>query len=134
MQWGVVALRQDGTVLSAEPWPDHIPVPTSGLAWCALPADRCRRGAELVRATRAAEPQGNAMAKLTAHQRRALEMLACGPLRGSTEASLRSHGFDKPMLADLVHAGLACRTPERVRTGRRWATIAYCGSQRRACT
>jgi hypothetical protein len=65
------------------------------------------------------------MAKLTAHQRRALEMLACGPLRGSTEASLRSKGFDKPMLTDLVHAGLASQTTERVRTGRRLATIAY---------
>jgi hypothetical protein len=34
-------------------------------------------------------------------------------------------GDDKPMLADLVNAGLASRTPERVRTGRRWATVAY---------
>ena len=40
------------------------------------------------------------MAKLTADQRRALEMLACAPRRGYTEASLRAHGFDKPMLAD----------------------------------
>jgi hypothetical protein len=64
------------------------------------------------------------MTKLTAEQRRALEMLACGPLRGYTEASLRTRGFDKPMLADLVKAGLASRTPERVRTGRRWATVA----------
>jgi len=74
------------------------------------------------------------MAKLTADQRRALEMLACAPRRGYTEASLRAHGFDKPMLADLVNAGLASRTPERVRTAGRLAKVATCGSQTRACT
>ena len=52
--------------------------------------------------------------KLNIEQRRALEMLADSEPRGCAEAVLRAHGFDVAILAELVDAGLAIRTSERV--------------------
>jgi hypothetical protein len=56
------------------------------------------------------------MAKLTAdrHRYAAAQRRPCEP-----------KDFGKSMLADLVDAGLASRTPERVQTGRRRGTIAH---------
>jgi hypothetical protein len=48
-------------VLSADPWPDHVPVPSFGPRH-PLRNHRCRRPAELARATRAGEPDRRAMA------------------------------------------------------------------------
>jgi hypothetical protein len=54
--------------------------------------------------------------KLGAEQRRALQMLAGSPL-GATEALFLAHGFTIEVLAELVRAGLATATSERVRSG-----------------
>ena len=54
--------------------------------------------------------------KLTAEQRRALELLV-GTRRGATEAIMLAHGFTAAMLAGLVLAGLAVVETERVRAG-----------------
>jgi hypothetical protein len=50
-------------------------------------------------------------------RRRALELLAgCGP-EGCTEAIMKAHGFTVPELVELVRAGLATATAQRVRAG-----------------
>jgi hypothetical protein len=49
--------------------------------------------------------------------RRALELLAgCGP-EGCAEAVMRAHGFAVEQLVELVRAGLATVTAQRVRAG-----------------
>ena len=51
-------------------------------------------------------------------RRRALELLAsCRD--GCTEAILRAHGVTIPQMVELVRAGLASATPERVVAGKR---------------
>jgi hypothetical protein len=50
--------------------------------------------------------------------RRALELLADAP-EGVTEAIMRAHGFSVALMVDLVHAGLATATAERVVAGSR---------------
>jgi hypothetical protein len=55
--------------------------------------------------------------------RRALELLAsCRD--GCTEAMMLAHGFTIPQMVDLVRAGLASATPERVVAGGRTIEIA----------
>jgi hypothetical protein len=46
-------------------------------------------------------------------RRRALELLAASP-DGYTEALMLAHGFSTDMMAELVNAGLATATSERV--------------------
>jgi hypothetical protein len=56
-------------------------------------------------------------------RRRALELLAsCRD--GCTEALMLAHGFTIPQMVELVHAGLATATAERVIAGRRTIEIA----------
>jgi hypothetical protein len=56
--------------------------------------------------------------RLTAEQRRALELLAGGP-RGYTKARLLADGFTVDMLADLVRKGLATAQRETLGVGGR---------------
>jgi hypothetical protein len=57
------------------------------------------------------------------NRRRALELLAsCRD--GCTEAMMLAHGFTIPQMVDLVRAGLASATPERVVAGGRTIEIA----------
>jgi hypothetical protein len=55
--------------------------------------------------------------KLSADQRKAIQMLASSHAAGATEALLLAHGFTIEQLAELVHAGLVTAMPERVRSG-----------------
>jgi hypothetical protein len=52
-----------------------------------------------------------------ADRRRALELLAASP-DGATEAILAAHGMSVEQMVDLVRAGLATATTERVAAGR----------------
>lgn len=57
-------------------------------------------------------------------RRRALELLAgCGP-EGCSEALLRAHGFTTEQMVEIVRAGLATATPERVVAGSRKMEVA----------
>jgi hypothetical protein len=56
--------------------------------------------------------------RLTRDRRRALEVLADSPA-GVTEATMLAHGFTVELLTELVVAGLASATPERVQIDRR---------------
>jgi hypothetical protein len=51
-------------------------------------------------------------------RRRALELLATSP-DGATEAIMLAHGFTVDQMVELVRAGLASATPERVVAGKR---------------
>jgi hypothetical protein len=51
-------------------------------------------------------------------QRRALELLADCPQEGCAEPIMRAHGFTVDQMVELVRAGLATATPQRVRAGR----------------
>jgi hypothetical protein len=55
--------------------------------------------------------------------RRALELLASCP-DGCTEAMMIAHGFTVPQLVELVRAGLATATAERVVAGSRTIEVA----------
>jgi hypothetical protein len=55
--------------------------------------------------------------------RRALELLA-GSRDGCTEAIMLVHGFTVDMLVEMVNAGLATATGERVRAGKREMEVA----------
>jgi hypothetical protein len=68
--------------------------------------------------------QPRARAAPSPDRRRALELLAGSPHDGCTEAILRAHGFTIAQLVDLVRAGLATATPERVKAGRERMEIA----------
>jgi hypothetical protein len=57
------------------------------------------------------------MMAITVEQHRALKMLADASTRGCAEAVLRAHGFDAPMLAELINAGFVSRMPERMLAG-----------------
>jgi hypothetical protein len=50
-------------------------------------------------------------------QRRALELLASCPQEGCPEAVMPAHGFTIEQLVELVRAGLATATPQRVKAG-----------------
>jgi hypothetical protein len=51
-------------------------------------------------------------------RRRALLLLAGSTHDGVTEAVMKAHGFTTEHLVELVRAGLATATPQRVRAGR----------------
>ena len=55
---------------------------------------------------------------LSAEQRRALELLG-GHGNGCTEDLLVAHGFSRALVAELILAGLASATIERVMAGRK---------------
>jgi len=55
--------------------------------------------------------------RLSAEQRRALEILADAGQHGATEATMFAHGFWQEMLAGLVLAGLATIVTEIIRAG-----------------
>jgi hypothetical protein len=50
-------------------------------------------------------------------RRRALQLLADCPQEGCTQAILVAHGFTVEQMVELVRAGLATATPQRVRAG-----------------
>jgi hypothetical protein len=50
-------------------------------------------------------------------RRRALQLLADCPQEGCTQALLVAHGFTVEQMVELVRAGLATATPQRVRAG-----------------
>lgn len=52
------------------------------------------------------------------NRRRALELLAQCPHEGCTQAVLLAHGFGIEQMVELVRAGLATATPQRVKAGR----------------
>lgn len=54
---------------------------------------------------------------------RALELLASCP-DGCTEAIMRAHGFTTAQLVELIHAGFATTTAERVVAGSRKIEVA----------
>jgi hypothetical protein len=54
--------------------------------------------------------------KLSVDRHRALEVLA-GSAEGCTEAILSAHGFKAALIAELIEAGLAAVTIERVMAG-----------------
>jgi hypothetical protein len=56
-------------------------------------------------------------------RRRALELLA-GSRDGCTEAILIAHGFGAPLMVELVRAGLATATAERVVAGKQKIEVA----------
>jgi hypothetical protein len=56
-------------------------------------------------------------------RRRALELLAASR-DGCTESMMLAHGFDIPLLVELVRAGLATATGERVVAGMRTIEVA----------
>jgi hypothetical protein len=51
-------------------------------------------------------------------RRRALELLAACPQEGCTQAILVAHGFTVEQMVELVRAGLATATAQRVKAGR----------------
>jgi len=55
-------------------------------------------------------------------RRRALTMLA-GSADGVTEALMLAHGFTIPLLVELIHAGLASATTDRVVAGGRTLNV-----------
>ena len=57
-------------------------------------------------------------------RRRALELLASCGVEGCSEAVMRAHGFTTEQLVELVRAGLASATPQRVRAGRERMEVA----------
>jgi hypothetical protein len=56
-------------------------------------------------------------------RRRALELLAASP-DGCTEAILAAHGFTVEQLVEVVRAGLATATAERIVAGERTIEVA----------
>jgi hypothetical protein len=92
---------------------------------------RCRRPAELARATGAAERRWYRAMAMSRDQRRALRLLAGSPL-GVTEAIMLAHGFTIEMLDALVRDGLATAEQREMRAGRQpikviWLTITDIG-------
>jgi hypothetical protein len=67
--------------------------------------------------------RANAQAGLKANRWRALELLASSH-DGCTEAIMIAHGFTVAQMVELVRAGLATPTPERVRAGRQVLEVA----------
>jgi hypothetical protein len=56
-------------------------------------------------------------------RRRALELLAASP-DGCTEAIMLAHGFSIEMMVEMINAGLATATSERVVAGSRKIEVA----------
>jgi hypothetical protein len=57
-------------------------------------------------------------------RRRALELLAGSPHKGCAEAVMLAHGFTVAQMVELVRAGLASATAQRVRAGREHMEVA----------
>jgi hypothetical protein len=57
-------------------------------------------------------------------RRRALELLAGCGAEGCSEAIMRAHGFTTEQMVELVRAGLATATGERVMAGRKAMEVA----------
>jgi hypothetical protein len=57
-------------------------------------------------------------------RRRALELLADCPQEGYAQAVLMAHGFTVEQMVELVRAGLATATAQRVKAGRERMEIA----------
>jgi hypothetical protein len=81
-------------------------------------------------------PKPNRKRALSADRRRALELLVDFP-NGCHEGFMLAHGFTPKLLADLIGAGLATATTERVAPGNRpievtRMQITYAGRQRLA--
>jgi hypothetical protein len=57
-------------------------------------------------------------------RRRALQLLADCPQEGCTQALLVAHGFTVEQMVELVRAGLATATPQRVTAGRHKMEVA----------
>jgi hypothetical protein len=113
-------------VLSADPWRRSRADADVRVAHDLHPMrhHRCRRPAELARATGAAErPWCRAMA-MSAERHRALRLLAGSPL-GATEAIMLAHGFTYTMLDTLVRDGLATAEQREMRAGRRPITVIW---------
>jgi hypothetical protein len=72
--------------------------------------------------------QGKPRAKT---RRRALELLAGSPQEGVTDSLLLAHGFTVAQMVELVRAGLASVTPQRIRAGGKAMEVATLGSPRR---
>jgi hypothetical protein len=51
-------------------------------------------------------------------------LLADCPQEGCAEAVMLAHGFTIPQLVELVRAGLATATAQRVKAGREWMEVA----------
>jgi hypothetical protein len=62
--------------------------------------------------------------KITADQRRALELLADAGLQDCTGATLLAHGVRLDVLADLVRAGLVIAYREPMNAGQRQIDVA----------
>ena len=62
--------------------------------------------------------------RLSAEQRRALELLATADRDGVPQALLSAHGFDASLIAELVDRGLATLTAEKVRAGGKLIAVA----------
>jgi hypothetical protein len=56
--------------------------------------------------------------------RRALEMLADCPQEGCTEAVMLAHGFTIEQMVELVRAGLATASVQRIRAGGKTMEVA----------
>jgi hypothetical protein len=79
-------------------------------------------------------PRRNSRRLLKPDRRRALELLASCP-EGCTEAIMLAHGFTVEQMVELVRAGLATATAERVVAGSRkmeLATVRITEAGRRA--
>jgi hypothetical protein len=114
-------------ILSADPWPDHAPVPIRS-AHGVHPMWHQWRGRPAALAGATGEPDGDAMAMtvpirgITGKQRSALVMLAGCP-GGCTEAAMKASGFGIGLLATLIRAGLAVATPGVVQAGGRTLSV-----------
>jgi hypothetical protein len=69
-------------------------------------------------------PQSPQEHRLSAEQRRALELLATAGLNGCTGAALFARGFTIDMVADLIRDGLATARRETLKVGKRKITVA----------
>jgi hypothetical protein len=58
------------------------------------------------------------------HQRRALELLAGCGVEGCAEAVMLANGVTVEQMVELVRAGLATATPQRVKAGRERMEVA----------
>jgi hypothetical protein len=71
-------------------------------------------------------PKLRANAGLTKNRerRRALELLASSPHEGCAEAVMLANGITIEQMVELVRAGLATATPQRVKAGRERMEVA----------
>jgi hypothetical protein len=87
-------------------------------AWCPFSqfAIGCAMASTPARAGRLRRPKPD--------RQRALQLLAACPQEGCTQAILVAHGFTVEQMVELVRAGLATATPQRVTAGRHKMEVA----------